>query len=142
MSVLDVKRQPDGRVLARRKDGRPLTPEDHQMAKKMIDREDPILTVEQWLPEFLAFHRQVVREIPDFDWGWIREHRPETHKALRTKEAEIDALREAPLSRVMRIMREWRDIVLNAEFERKKAGSADVCTTPSREPARAPGQEK
>ena len=37
---IDIKRTPDGRVLARRRDGKPLTPEDHQAARAMAAAED------------------------------------------------------------------------------------------------------
>lgn len=35
--VLEIKRTPDGKVLARRKDGQPLTPEDREAAKKLAE---------------------------------------------------------------------------------------------------------
>lgn len=35
MALLEVKRTDDGRILARRKDGLPLTPEDREEAKKL-----------------------------------------------------------------------------------------------------------
>lgn len=35
MALLEVKKTPDGKILARRKDGLPLTPEDREEAKKL-----------------------------------------------------------------------------------------------------------
>ena len=40
MSLLEVKRTPDGRVLARRKDGLRLTPEDREEAKMRIQEQE------------------------------------------------------------------------------------------------------
>jgi len=82
---------------------------------------DPILTPDQWYREFHHFHVQVVQETPDLDWKWLREQRPELFQAIRQKEDELDRLGEAKLSEVMAIMRQWRELVLKAEFERVEA---------------------
>ncbi len=37
MIFLEVKKTPDGKVLARRTDGRPLTPQDRVEAKRLIE---------------------------------------------------------------------------------------------------------
>ena len=39
---------------------------------------------------------------------------------LEAKESELDAIQEARLSEVMAIVRQWRELVLQAEFERRK----------------------
>ena len=81
--------------------------------------EDPILTLEQWYPEFHRFHIQVVQETPNLDWQWIRDKRPELHRAIKGIEDTIDGLGDARLSDVLSLMREWRDLILKAESERQ-----------------------
>jgi hypothetical protein len=39
VAMLEVKKTADGRVLARRKDGQPLTPEDREQARRMAGTE-------------------------------------------------------------------------------------------------------
>jgi hypothetical protein len=41
MALLEVKRTQDGRVLARRNDGQPLTPEDREEAKRLAQELPP-----------------------------------------------------------------------------------------------------
>lgn len=41
-ALLEVKRTPDGRVLARRKDGLPLTPEDREEARNLAHDLPPL----------------------------------------------------------------------------------------------------
>ncbi len=41
MALLEVKRTPDGRILARREDGLPLTPEDREEAKRLSQELPP-----------------------------------------------------------------------------------------------------
>ena len=84
--------------------------------KGELAEEDPSLTPDQWYPEFHRLHVQVVQEIPNFDYLWLREHRPDLYWAIKAKENEIDALGDARLSEVMAIMREWRELILKAEF--------------------------
>jgi len=80
---------------------------------------DPLLPIEAWFPVFKELHHKVIAETLDFDYGWLRQHRPDLYQAIKTKENEIDALQEAKLSQVVAIMREWRELVLKAEFERR-----------------------
>ena len=86
-----------------------------------LAEEDPTLTPDQWYPEFHRFHVQVAQENPDFDRLWLKQYRPDLYLSLKAKEGEIDALHEARLSQVVAIMREWRELVLKAEFERREA---------------------
>ena len=79
--------------------------------------DDPILTPEQWWPEFHRFHVEVVRSTPDLDWKWLREERPELHRTIKGIEDTIDGLGDARLSDVLSLMREWRGLVLKAESE-------------------------
>jgi len=91
--------------------------EHREEVKSFLNEEDPILTLEQWYPEFHRFHVQVVEALnPDW-WQRIREQRPDLYGAIRGKENELDALNDARLSEVMAIMREWRELVLQAERE-------------------------
>ena len=90
------------------------------LAKKAeMDLQDPILTPEQWYPEFHRFHVQVVRSTPDLDWRWVRKDRPELYAAIKAIEDTIDGLGDARLSDVLNLMREWRDLILKAESERQ-----------------------
>jgi hypothetical protein len=82
--------------------------------------DEPILSVEQWYPEFHRFHMAVVNQTPGFDYGWVRHNRPDLYRRIRVKEDEIDALSGARLSHVMALLREWREMVLTAEFERQQ----------------------
>lgn len=41
MALLEVKRTPDGKVLARRMDGLPLTPEEREEAKRVAQELPP-----------------------------------------------------------------------------------------------------
>jgi hypothetical protein len=41
MALIEVKRTPDGKVLARRKDHLPLTPEDREEAKRLAVEAPP-----------------------------------------------------------------------------------------------------
>ena len=83
--------------------------------------DDPVLSPDQWYREFHRFHVLVVQETPDLDWAWLREQRPELLQTIKDKEAKLDALGDAKLSEVLAIMREWRGLILNAEFERVEA---------------------
>ena len=119
--MIEVKRSPEGKVLARRTDGQPLTAADREIAKTLINEEDPILTPEQWYPEFHRFHVQVVQETPNLEWQWLREHQPDLYRVIKGRENELDALGEARLSEVMEIMGQWRALILQAEMEATKA---------------------
>jgi len=83
--------------------------------------EDPILTLNQWYPIFKELHRKVVAETPNFDYLWLKEHRPDLYQAISVKEAELDSLRDARLSEIMAIIREWRTLILKSEFKRMEA---------------------
>ena len=47
MAQLEVRRTPDGKVLARRKDGLPLTPEDREEAKRLALSDTEALEVQE-----------------------------------------------------------------------------------------------
>jgi hypothetical protein len=81
--------------------------------------DDPLLSVEQWYPEFHRFHMAVVAETPEFDYGWLRHNRPELYRAIKAKEDEIDALGATRLSQVMALLREWRELILTACFNQR-----------------------
>jgi len=83
--------------------------------------DDPVLSPEQWYPEFHRFHMAVIAETPDFDYGWLRRNRLVLYRQIKAKENEIDALGSARLSNVMALMREWRELILMAEFERRRS---------------------
>ena len=84
-----------------------------------------ILSPEEWYPEFHRFHVEVVRSTPDLDWGWLKRDRPELYHAIKAIEDTIDGLGDARLSDVLNLMREWRDLILKAESERKGTHEQD-----------------
>ena len=49
MALLEVKRTPDGRTLARRTDGQPLTSQDREEAKQMIQVREDITPIRAWV---------------------------------------------------------------------------------------------
>jgi len=94
--------------------------EQKEEVKSILIEEDPILTPKQWYPDFRDFHHKVIAETVDFNYGWLRANSPDLYQAIKVKEDELDALQEAKLSEVMAIVRQWRELVLQAEFERRK----------------------
>ena len=90
------------------------------LAKKAeMDLQDPILIPGEWWPEFHRFHVEVVRSTPDLDWGWLRRDRPQLFGSIKAIEDRIDGLGDARLSDVLSLMRDWRDLILQAESERQ-----------------------
>ena len=85
------------------------------------DQADPIVSIYQWYPDFRDFHHKVIAETPDFDYLWLKTHKPDLYQTIRAKENALDDLRDARLSEIMAIMREWRGLILQAEFERRRA---------------------
>ncbi len=51
MTHLQVKKSPDGRVMARRTDGIPLTPEDREKARQMIQTQEDLTPIRAWVVE-------------------------------------------------------------------------------------------
>jgi len=51
MALLEVKKTPDGRNLARRTDGRPLTPRDREEARRMIQTREDLTPIRAWVVE-------------------------------------------------------------------------------------------
>ncbi len=51
MNHLEVKRTHDGRTLARRRDGRPLTLEDRKEAKQMIQMQEDLTPIRAWIAQ-------------------------------------------------------------------------------------------
>ena len=94
-----------------------MTPAENKVVRT---DDDPIVPVAAWFPEFHVFHRKVIAETPSFDYLWLKEHRPDLYRDLKTKEVELDALKDARLSEVMAIIREWRELVLQGCFEQRE----------------------
>ena len=135
--AIQVRRTPDGRIQARRLDGKPLTPEDREEAKLMavnrtapiphpepIPLDDPIISVDAWYPTFHQMHVAVVAESPDFDYRELKHQNLELYSQIKAAEARIDALEDARLSEVMAIMTEWRGLILKATFEQRQRTAA------------------
>ena len=128
--AIQVRRTPDGRIQARRKDGGPLTPEDREYARRMAANsdprgvspvDDPILAPGDLFPEFHRLHNAVVHETPDLDYGWVRRDRPDLYRRIKTIEDRIDGIEETRLSLIIGIMSGWRELILRAEFEQREA---------------------
>ncbi len=94
--------------------------------RAVLGQEDFILSPGQWYPHFRDFHHKVIAETPNFDYLWVSEHRPDLYQAIKVKEAELDALKDARLSEVMAIIREWRTLVLRACFEQREFERIEV----------------
>ena len=75
--------------------------EQKEEVKSILIEEDPILTPKQWYPDFRDFHHKVIAETPNFDYLWLKEHRPDPYQAIKAKENELDAIQEARLSEVL-----------------------------------------
>jgi len=90
-----------------------------QCSQQDTTQDDPILSPDQWYPEFHHFHIQVVQETLDLDWQWLREQRPDLYQSLKDRENELDTLGAARLSEVMGIMGKWRGLILQAESQRQ-----------------------
>ncbi len=90
--------------------------------------DDPILPLEAWYPVFKELHHRVLSETPNFDYLWLKEQRLELYQGIKAKENGLDSLKEARLSEVMSILGQWRELVLKAEFEQRRAnkGKAEV----------------
>ena len=74
MTHLQVKKSPDGRAMARRTDGLPLTLEDRDQARKMIEAEctNPGINVDDVLNIFFT-------EEERHGWRYLVVKRPEKH---------------------------------------------------------------
>jgi len=87
-----------------------------------LAQDDPILPVDAWLPDYLIFRKEVYRQVKDSDiWGYARTKKPELYAELKKVEAKMDTLKDARLSRVMELLRQWRDLILKIQFEHIRA---------------------
>ena len=66
----------------------------------MVKKDDPIVSREQWEPEFWSYHEAVLNQTPDFDRNWLLANDPGLYYAIRSAEERINALGEARLSKV------------------------------------------
>ena len=115
MAELEVKRQPDGKVVARRSDGLPLTPVEREEARRRIKEEDPIITQDIMMEEFRRLQERILgSELKDFDYGWLKENQLDLYGAIKATEAEMDGTEGKPLSVLLNIIREWIGLVQEA----------------------------
>jgi hypothetical protein len=117
MAKVEVKQSPDGRILARRTDGRPLTDTDRKEAEQLAAAAtgDPVLSVDLWFPEFHRLRRRVSAEAPDFDYVQVHKLHPDLYAEVKALERRIDELEDARLSRVIEIMTQWRTAILQGQ---------------------------
>ena len=77
------------------------------------NEDDPIVPEEAWLPEYLSFRKKVYQQVKDTNiWGYARTEKPELYIELKKAEAEMDALTEARLSKVMELLKRWQGVML------------------------------
>ena len=65
MAQIEVKRAPDGRAMARRTDGKPLTPADREKACEILELSPDLITVDDVLREFPGAKVIQVKTQPD-----------------------------------------------------------------------------
>ena len=83
--------------------------------------DDPILTVDQWYPEFRNLHRATIAECGDFDYDEAKKNQPKLYTDIKNIENRIDAIDEVRLSVVVSLMREWRHLLQDAVTEQRRA---------------------
>ncbi len=113
---VEAPQEPDGDTKAILQELR----EHREEVKSFLNEEDPTLMPNQWYPDFRDFHHKVIAETPDFDYLWLKTHKPDLYQTIRAKENALDDLRDTRLSEIMAIMREWRGLILQAEMEATK----------------------
>jgi len=87
----------------------------------MATTDDPIVSREQWEPEFRGYRDIVLNRSPGFDPKWLQANDPSLNYEIRLAEDRIDGLDNVPLSKVMELVGEWRKLILEAELKRKEA---------------------
>ena len=73
----------------------------HEAREYTVD--DPVLSLREWYPILHRLHMNVVAETKDFDYGWIKKHRPELYRRVKELENQIDAMEHAQLSAVISV---------------------------------------
>lgn len=63
MALLEVKKTPDGRTLARRTDGQPLTSQDREEAKQMIQTQEDLTPIRAWVVDRVYGDNEELRAI-------------------------------------------------------------------------------
>lgn len=112
MAQIEVKRATDGRPLARRMDGKPLTPKEREEARRQIEEDDPIVTQDIMMEEFRRLQEGVINsELRNFDYMWLREIQRDLYTTIKAKEAEFEATEGKPLSVLLGLIREWVELV-------------------------------
>ena len=95
--------------------------EHRQEVLEALTQDDPILSVDAWLPEYLAFREKVYQRVKDSDvWGHARNKKPDLYAKLRGAESELDKLANARLSKVMELLKQWRALVLKIQLDEKQ----------------------
>jgi len=92
---------------------------------------DPILTVNQWLPEYLTFRKDLYQRVKDTAiWAKNPAVTPILYVQLKEIEAELDALKEARLSEVMELLERFQEVVLHIQFEHSHSSRKWCCRKP------------
>jgi hypothetical protein len=79
-----------------------------------VRESDLVLTVAQWFPEFHRLHMTAVHDTRDFDYGRVRQNRPDLYRQIKAIEDQIDSLYDTRLSVVMELMGRWRELIERA----------------------------
>jgi len=112
MAQIEVKRARDGRPLARRADGKPLTPMEREEARRKIEEEDPVVSQDIMMEEFRRLQHGVIKaELKDFDYGWLRENQRDLYATIKAREAEFEMTEGKPLSVLLDLIRDWLELV-------------------------------
>jgi hypothetical protein len=94
--------------------------------------DDPLLPLEAWYPLFHQLHVNVVAETKDSHHQWLKTSQPELHAEIKAVADRVDAMGQVRLCEVMAAMREWRELMLKADFEQREflTGSSEWYTPP------------
>ncbi len=112
MAQIEVKRTPHGRPLARRKDGKRLTPVEREEARRRIEEEDPIVTQDIMMDEFRRLQERAIKsELKDFDYLWLQENQRDLYATIKAREAEFEMTEGKPLSVLLDLIRDWLELV-------------------------------
>ncbi len=90
MTHLQVKKSPDGRVMARRTDGMPLTLEDREKARQMIQTQEDLTPIRAWIAQEVRGENGELRAVlicsaflEDHLWMvWDRSFQPKDNLAV------------------------------------------------------------
>ncbi len=84
---------------------------------------DPFLNHMEWYPEACRFMSEVIQNTSNWDLELMKKKRPELYSAIEHLEYLIHEKGDGELSQIVWLLREWRELVLKAEFESKETNA-------------------